>query len=61
MVDLNQLVIDGDHGLIAKLKHLEDHRSKRDIRHPLYSIFTVCVAAMLSGCHNATEIAESGS
>lgn len=58
MVDLNRLVIDGDQGIIAKLQTLPDHRKARGIRHPLSSILTVCVAAMLSGCHNATEIAE---
>lgn len=58
MVDLNRLVIDGDQGLIARLQRLPDHRKPRGIRHPLSSILTVCVAAMLSGCHNATEIAE---
>ncbi len=58
MVDLNRLVIDGDLGLIARLQALPDHRKPRGIRHPLSSILTVCVAAMLSGCHNATEIAE---
>ena len=58
MVDLNRLVIDGDLGLIARLQALPDHRKPRGIRHPLSSILAVCVAAMLSGCHNATEIAE---
>ncbi|CAG4902577.1 unnamed protein product, partial [Acidithrix sp. C25] len=58
MVDLNRLVIDGDLGLIARLQTLPDHRKPRGIRHPLSSILTVCVAAMASGCHNATEIAE---
>ena len=55
---LNRLVIDGDQGIIAKLQTLPDHRKARGIRHQLSSILTVCVVAMLSGCHNATEIAE---
>lgn len=58
MVDLNRLVIDGPGGLVQRLQALPDHRKARGIRHPLSSILTVCVAAMLSGCHNATEIAE---
>ncbi len=58
MVDLNQVVIDGDGGLYERLCEVADHRKARGIRHELASVLLVCAAAMLSGCHNPTEIAE---
>lgn len=58
MVDLNTVVIDGDNGLYQRLCEIADHRKKRGIRHELASILLICAAAMLSGCHNPTEIAE---
>jgi predicted transposase YbfD/YdcC len=58
MVDLNRVVIEGEHGLFARLSSLTDHRKPRGIRHSLASVLLVCVAAMLSGERNPTEIAE---
>ena len=58
VVDLNQVVIDGDGGLYERLCEVADHRKARGIRHELASVLLVCAAAMLSGCHNPTEIAE---
>jgi predicted transposase YbfD/YdcC len=58
MVDLNQVVIDGEAGLFARLCELPDHRKPKGIRHKLASILLVCAAAMLAGNHNPTEIAE---
>ena len=58
MTDLNQVVIDGEEGLLAKLCALPDHRKPRGVRHELAAILLVCVAAMLAGAHNPTEIAE---
>ena len=58
VVDLNQVVIDGDGGLYERLCEVADHRKARGIRHELASVLLVCAAAMLAGCHNPTEIAE---
>ena len=58
VVDLNQVVIDGDGGLLAKLAALPDHRKPRGVRHQLASILLVCAAGMLAGARNPTEIAE---
>jgi predicted transposase YbfD/YdcC len=58
MLDLNTVVIDGERGLYERLGEIIDHRKKRGVRHELATILLVCAAAMLSGCHNATEIAE---
>ena len=58
VVDLNQVVIEGDGGLYQRLGQIADHRKARGIRHELASVLLVCAAAMLSGCHNPTEIAE---
>jgi predicted transposase YbfD/YdcC len=58
MLDLNTVVIDGERGLYERLGEIVDHRKKRGVRHELASILLVCAAAMLSGSHNATEIAE---
>lgn len=58
MVDLNHVVIDGAGRLYERLCQIADHRKPRGIRHQLASVLLVCSAAMLSGCHNPTEIAE---
>ena len=58
VVDLNRVVIEGAAGLYERLSEIADHRKPRGIRHQLAGILLVCVAAMLSGCHNPTEIAE---
>jgi hypothetical protein len=60
MIDLNQIVIDGDGGLRARLSTLVDHRKARGVRHDLVSLLLVCATAMLSGARNPTEIAEFG-
>lgn len=54
MLDLNQVIIDGETGLRA----LPDHRKPKGVRHELASILLVCAVAMLAGNHNPTEIAE---
>jgi predicted transposase YbfD/YdcC/GNAT superfamily N-acetyltransferase len=58
MLDLNQVVIDGESGLFARLSELPDHRKPKGVRHKLASILLVCAVAMLAGNHNPTEIAE---
>lgn len=58
VVDLNAVVIDGADGLYERLCAVADHRKPRGIRHQLAAVLLVCVAGMLSGCHNPTEIAE---
>ena len=58
VVDLNAVVIEGQGGLYERLSEITDHRKSRGIRHQLAAVLLVCAAAMLSGCHNPTEIAE---
>jgi predicted transposase YbfD/YdcC len=58
MIDLNTVVIEGDHGLYARLCELKDHRKKKGIRHQLAAILLVCAAAVLCGAKGAREIAE---
>lgn len=58
MVDLNQVVIEGDTGLYAKLCAITDHRKPKGIRHELASILLVCAVAMLAGTSHVTGIAE---
>ena len=58
MVDLNQVVIDGDTGLYTRLCALVDHRKRRGVRHPLASVLLVCAVAILAGAAGVTEIAE---
>jgi predicted transposase YbfD/YdcC len=58
MLDLNTIVIDGERGLFERLSGIADHRKRRGVRHDLASILVVCVAGMLCGCYNPTEIAE---
>ena len=58
MVDLNQVVIEGEHGLYAKLGAIVDHRKPKGIRHQLASILLVCAVAMLAGTEHVTGIAE---
>jgi predicted transposase YbfD/YdcC len=58
MVDLNTVAIDGERGLYERLCDIADQRKPRGIRHELASVLLFCAAAMLSGCHNPTEIAE---
>jgi predicted transposase YbfD/YdcC len=58
MVDLNQVVIDGDTGLYTRLCALVDHRKRRGVRHPLASVLLVCAVALLAGAAGVTEIAE---
>ena len=58
VVDLNAVVIEGEGGLYERLGEIADHRKPRGIRHQLAAVLLVCAAAMLSGAHNPTEIAE---
>lgn len=58
MVDLNQVVIEGETGLYAKLCAIADHRKPKGIRHELASILLVCAVAMLAGTGHVTGIAE---
>jgi len=60
MIDVHQVVIDGDGGPRARLSTLVDHRTARGVRHDLVSLLFVCATAMLSGARNPTEIAEFG-
>jgi len=58
MVDVNQVVVEGETGLYAKLCAIADHRTPKGIRHELASILLVCAVAMLAGTGHVTGIAE---
>jgi len=58
MVEVNQVVIEDETGLYAKLCAIADHRTPKGIRHELASILLVCAVAMLAGTGHVTGIAE---
>jgi len=58
MVDVNQVVIEGETALDAKLCAIADHRTPKGIRHELASILLVCAVAMLADTGHVSGIAE---
>jgi len=58
MVDVNQVVVEGETGLYAKLCAIADHRTPKGIRHELASILLVCAVAMLADTGHVSGIAE---
>jgi len=58
MVEVNQVVIEAETGLDAKLCAIADHRTPKGIRHELASILLVCAVAMLAGTGHVSGIAE---
>ncbi len=58
MVDLNQVALEGDTGLIACLTNLVDPRKARGIRHSLISVLAIGVCAKLAGSRSFIAIGE---
>ena len=57
-VDVNQLALEGDGGLVDVLKQLPDPRKHRGVRHPYHSVLAVAVCAVLSGARSFAAIGE---
>lgn len=58
VIDVNQLPIEGDDGLIDLLKTVVDPRKRRGVRHPLISILAISACACLSGARSFEAIAQ---
>jgi len=58
LVDLEQANLNGEGGLLARLRKLPDPRKRRGIRHEQAYILAVCACAVLSGALSFTAIAE---
>jgi len=57
-IDVNQLPLEGQGGLIEVMKQIADPRDARGIRHPIASVLTLAVLATLSGMRSYEAIAE---
>lgn len=57
-MDVNQLPIEGDDGLIDLLRTVVDPRKRRGVRHPLISILAIATCACLSGARSFEAIAQ---
>ena len=58
MIDVNQLPLEEEGGLMQLLKTLVDPRKPRGVRHPIETILAIAVCAVLSGAQSFTAIAE---
>jgi len=58
MADLNKVNIDGEGGLLQRLKKLKDPRKRRGIRHTITSTLAIAICAMLSGARSFLAIGE---
>lgn len=58
MIDVNQLPLQGEDGLMDLLKTLVDPRKPRGVRHPVVTIVAIAVCAALSGARSFCAIAE---
>lgn len=58
IVDLNEIEIDGEGGLIDILRGVQDKRKRRGVRHAQVAILTTAVAACLAGMKSFASIAE---
>jgi hypothetical protein len=58
IVDLNQVEIEGDGGLLEVLKQLEDPRKPRGVRHTHTSVLAMGICACLSGMKSFVAIAQ---
>lgn len=58
MIDINQLPLQGDGGLIDLLKNVADPRKPRGVRHPVVTIVAIAICAVLCGARNFAAIAE---
>ena len=60
MVDINQLPLEGDDGLLAALECIRDKRKTRGQRYSLRSLLALVVCGMLSGCDSFQAFYEFG-
>lgn len=58
MIDLNQMPIEQENGLLAVLATLKDPRKRRGIRHSQVSVLTVAACAVLAGCSSYVAIGQ---
>lgn len=58
MVDLNQVNLERNEGLLEQLQQLKDPRKRRGIRHSATSTLAVAVCAVLSGARHYLAIGE---
>lgn len=58
ILDVNQLPLEGNDGLIDLLSQITDPRKKRGQRHPYRSVLAVGILAVLSGAKSFLTIAE---
>jgi len=58
MLDVNRLPLEGEGGLIEKLRTLVDPRKPRGVRHPVVTVVAISVCAALSGARGFRAIAE---
>lgn len=58
MIDLNQLPIEQENGLLALLATLKDPRKLRGIRHSQISILAVAACAVFAGCSSYVAIGQ---
>jgi hypothetical protein len=57
-MDVNQLPIEGNDGLIDLLKTITDPRKRRGVRHPLVCILAIATCACLAGARSFEAIAQ---
>lgn len=57
-IDVNQLPLEGEGGLMEVLRDIKDPRSRRGLRHPFASVLALAVMATLSGMKSYAAIAE---
>lgn len=57
-MELNQLPLAGEGGLIDVLEQFPDPRKRRGVRHPFRSVLAVAVCAVLSGARSFAAIGE---
>jgi hypothetical protein len=58
MIDINQLPLQEQGGLIDLLKTVVDPRKPRGVRHPVITVVAIAICAALSGARSFTAIAE---
>jgi hypothetical protein len=58
MLDLNQVALGGEAGLVARLGRITDPRRRRGVRHPQAAILAVAIAAVLAGARSFLAIGE---
>lgn len=58
IVDLNDIEIEGEGGLVDVLRGVQDKRKRRGVRHEQVAILTTAVAACLTGAKSFAALAE---